>query len=323
MARTVLLIILAIAALDAVLVVVALKVLAWRGVTVRRTRFGLTLVFDTEDASGSAVRMLNVGGTFQSACYTREALLFEPVCAYHRNFARVLDTAWGDAVADLAEAGEKRQAVLEAALSGPAAHVAVVVGGGGHSFPAYLVSHRPDTSCVAVEIDPKIQGIARESFFIDQLMDDYRTDETGRLELVCADGWEYLRQMRDGADGTDGADGQGRRPDLIVNDAFAGKRPLGPLGTDEGARLVRDCLTDGGIYLANVRCPLEGAGRRPLDEVAAAFARLFSHVYLIPEHPEQPDVLGNNTVVACDRELTLAPSADESLAEMVELIRGT
>ena len=35
-----------------------------RGVEMRRTKFGLTLVFDSADADGTPVRLLNVNGTF-------------------------------------------------------------------------------------------------------------------------------------------------------------------------------------------------------------------------------------------------------------------
>ena len=46
----------------------------------RRTRFGTTLVFDSTDADGTPVRLLNVNGTFQSVCYTQPELRFELAC---------------------------------------------------------------------------------------------------------------------------------------------------------------------------------------------------------------------------------------------------
>ena len=57
-----------------------MRILAWRGVTVRRTKFGLTLLFDTADDDGTPVRMLNVNGAFQSVAYATDELWSELAC---------------------------------------------------------------------------------------------------------------------------------------------------------------------------------------------------------------------------------------------------
>ena len=62
-----------------------------RNVEMRRTKFGLTLVFDAENADGTPVRLLNVNGTFQSGCYVPEDLRFQLACEYHREMARVIE----------------------------------------------------------------------------------------------------------------------------------------------------------------------------------------------------------------------------------------
>ena len=51
-----------------------------RGVEMCRTMFGLTLIFDSENADGTPVRLINVNGTFQSVSYVPEGLLFELAC---------------------------------------------------------------------------------------------------------------------------------------------------------------------------------------------------------------------------------------------------
>ena len=132
-----------------------------------------------------------------------------------------------------------------------------------------------------VEIDPKITQVARERFFLDRA--EGLAGE--RLVLVNADGWEYLR-------------GCGRTFDVIVNDAFSGARPLGALGNAEGAALIRAHLSERGMYLANVRTPLEGRKAKVLADVRDAFAREFGSVEVIPERPEEPGVLANNVLVA-------------------------
>ena len=157
----------------------------------------------------------------------------------------------------------------------------LVIGGGGYSLPKYLIAHTKRMQVTVVEIDPLITRIARERFFLD------RVEEMAgeRLVLVNGDGWEYLRDC-------------GRSFDVIVNDAFSGAKPLGALGNEEGAALIAAHLTNRGMYLANVRTPLEGPKARPLADVRAAFEREFAEVEVVPEHPEEPGTLANNVLIA-------------------------
>ena len=245
--------------------------LAWRGVWFTwHTRFGPALVFDSADADGVTVRLLNVRGTYQSVCYVDEDLLWVPVCEYHRTWAGVVRDTWG-------KAQRKTKPVRRA----------LVMGGGGCSFPKWLVAYRPDFCCEVAEIDPAIIRIARERFFVDELEQRFDTVRTGRLALVEADAWDYLE-----------ADAQGY--DLIVNDAFSGNRPLGRLGTREGAQKIREHLCPGGVYVGNVRTPLEGRGSQVLTETRAAFEQEFAHVRIVPERPEEPRKIGNNALIAWD-----------------------
>lgn len=245
------------------------RVLAWRGVWFSwHTRFGPALVFDSADADGTTVRLLNVNGTYQSVCYVDDELLWDPVCEYHRSWAHVVHRAWP--LRQGFEPGERR---------------ALVMGGGGFSFPKWIVAYRPDFTCEVVEIDPAITKVARERFFLDRLEDEFGTRENGRLVVVEDDAWDYLRRDQAGFD-------------LIVNDAFSGNRPLGPLATDEGARLVREHLRPGGVYVGNVRTPLEGRRSRSLHAAEEAFRRAFAHVQTIPERPEEPRKKGNNALIA-------------------------
>lgn len=262
----VMLVIIACAALSWGAHVLMIRALAWRGVTMERTRFGLALLFDTADEDGTPVRMLNVNGAFQSACYATPGLCCELACAYQRDEAEVV-----------------------AAL--PRLRSAVVIGGGGFSFPKWLVRHLPPVRVTTVEIDPKIIEIARQSFYLADV--ERELAGSGRFDVVCADGWEWLRAQDEPAD-------------LIVNEAFSGSRPLGPLGTEEGARLVHGRLCEGGVYLANVRCPLKGRRSSVLHETLAVFSREFAHVWLLSEDVGDSRRPGNNTLVASDCDLAAA-----------------
>ena len=157
----------------------------------------------------------------------------------------------------------------------------LVIGGGGYSLPKYLITHTRRMRVTVVEIDPRITQVARERFFLDRV----EQMAEGRIETVNGDGWKYLREC-------------GRSFDVIVNDAFSGAKPLGALGNEEGAALIRAHLTERGMYLANVRTPLEGAKAKPLHDVQAAFEQVFESVEVGPEHPEEPGTLANNVLIA-------------------------
>ena len=177
---------------------VILALLPWllrrRGVEMRRTRFGITLVFDSEDADRTPVRLLNVNGTFQSVSYVPEGLRFELACEYHRAMADVIE-----GLGRRADGARRR---------------VVVMGGGGYSLPKYLAAHVPYVSVDVIEVDPAITRIARESFFLDECLESTHAESDGRLQLVNDDAWGFLRAADEPYE-------------VIVNDAFSGRRPLG------------------------------------------------------------------------------------------------
>ena len=135
------------------------------------------------------------------------------------------------------------------------------------------------------QIDPVIEEIAREQFFVDRLVDEFDTEHSRRLVLTVADAWDRLLADEEGFD-------------LIINDAFGGNRPLGRLSTDEGARHIRAHLHEGGLYIGNVRTPLDGRRAEPLRDAVRAFEAEFEHVQVIPERPEDPRKKGNNALIA-------------------------
>lgn len=247
-----------------------------RGVVMRRTKFGLTLVFESENLDHTPMRLLNVNGTFQSVCYLPDDLRFELACEYHRAMASVIE-------------GLARRA------AGRDVRV-MVMGGGGYSLPKYLAAYVPAVRTDVVEVDPAITAIARELFFLDECLEKTGAEKNGRLSLVNDDAWAFVRAAAEPYD-------------VIVNDAFSGKRPLGPLTSAEGARVVRSRLAEGGVYLANVRCACEGRGSGPLREVEEAFGREFAHVGYVPEWPDDPKKPGNNAFIATHAEGVLPADA--------------
>ncbi len=166
-----------------------------RNVEMRRTKFGMTLVFDAENADGTPVRLINVNGTFQSGCYVPEDLRFQLACEYHREMARVIE----DLVARRGRTPDEPLRVL-------------VMGGGGYSLPKYLAAYVPEAHVDVVEIDPAMTALAREFFFLDECLERTGAEKDGRLRLVTGDAWDFVRSAEEPYD-------------VIVNDAFSGKPP--------------------------------------------------------------------------------------------------
>lgn len=208
------------------------------------TMFGKTRVYQVEDDDGAAVRLLEVGGIVQSGTYVDD-----------------------DRYADLVFEYLKRYDVMFEGAR-PVRRVCVL-GCGGYDYPEHLIAHHPEVVVDAVEIDPAITAIARRYFFLDRLVEEYGTDENGRLNLVCSDALDHLLAP-------------GPRYDAIVNDTFDAGEPPAHLTTEQFARAVRARLEPGGLYLTNIVSPLEGPGSEFLHAQIDLLETVFEQVDVLP-----------------------------------------
>ena len=234
-----------------------------------QTLAGTCCVVDTHDADGAAVRVLEVDGTWQSACYLGDAWA-EPVFAYHRLYERLFDVT-------------------------PGARRLLVLGGGGMSFPTAAIARHDDVSVDAVELDAEVIRVAREHFALGRLEELTHAQRDGRLRIVQGDARGFLED----------ADA---RWDAILNDCFSAEEPLGSLMTAEAARTIHERLAPGGVYLTNVVSALEGPRSQPVRDVVAALEGHFAHVRVLPCGADEPTLPDNNVVVAFDHDCELAPT---------------
>ena len=236
------------------------------------TMFGSARVIDTRDEEGLPIRVLEVGGGWQSACYRGDGW-GELVFGYHRIYRYVTS------------------------LLSPPRHV-LMLGGGAYSWPIWLLTHLGDCRVDVVEVDPQITKIARDYFGLDLL--DERCggpDAGGRLRSLAMDARKFLEK-----------EGSGRY-DLICNDCFSGQEPVMSLLGPDAARRVHRLLEDqGGCYLSNVVSALEGPESALLREVCGNLGEVFSHVYVLPCGADEPYDQDNNVVVATDSPLELPGS---------------
>lgn len=228
------------------------------------TMFGTARVYQVADDEGAPVRLLEVGGIVQSGTYLDERyteLVFEYLKRYDLMF---------EARPDI-----ERVAVL---------------GCGGYDYPEHLVAHFPQVTVDAVEIDPAITAIARQYFYLDRLIEEYETERTGRLNLVCADALAFLGS-------TD------VRYDAIVNDTFDAGTPPEHLTTRAFMETVHDRLRPDGLYLTNVVSALVGPDSAFLHQQVNELREVFAHVGVYPCATDEFADADNVIVIATDGRL--------------------
>lgn len=246
------------------------------GIFVRlRTKFGPVLVFTVEGDDGEPVRVLNVGGMYQSATYLDPARAYDLVFEYTKRY----------------------DAMFQAELpSGPVRN-ALMIGGGGYSYPKHYIAEHPEARMDVVEIDPAITELAWQHFHLDRLFAEFDLDASSRLGLVCEDGRAFLERRATELASTPDAPAP---YDAVLLDTFSGKDPVASLVTLEAARAVKACLAPGGLYLANVVSALEGPEGRLLRAMVRTLGEVFAHVWVIPCATDEFAERDNAMLVASD-----------------------
>lgn len=185
--------------------------------------FGDAEVFTMQTEDGTPVRVLYVGGGFQSATYLGRRRM-EPVFEYYRGFDHMFDP-------------------------GIPVNRVLMLGGGGFSYPKHLLTSRAGGPSIdVVEIDPAIVRIARRHFFVDELERAHGPAGSERLRCFEQDGLDYLRQAPAGF------------YDVVINDSFGGADPTVALLTSGALEQAKRCMVPGGLYLLNAVVPEEEPG---------------------------------------------------------------
>lgn len=230
------------------------------------TMAGRTSVFHLRDDAGSKVRVLEVGGTMESATQ-----LCERYCELVFEYTKLYDLMFRANI--------------------PLRHT-LMLGGGGFSYPKYAIAGHPELAMDVVEIDEDIVDLAFEFFYLDRLYEEFDLEESGRLRIFTTDALDFL-------------EGTGETYDAILNDCFAGGKPVASLATASCARLIKRRLNPGGVYLTNVVAALKGRKAKLLREQVDVLRRVFGHVWVVALGVDDPRTPDNNMVVACDDALDI------------------
>lgn len=165
-----------------------------------RTAHEWASVFSISGPHGETVRVLDVGGAYQSATYVGKRR-FEPVFEYYRTFDIVF------------RCGIPLRRVL-------------MIGGGGCSWPKHAATTHPGFMIDVVEEDRGVIDIARRFFFANEL-------EKRGHHLIAAEGRSYLERAERVYDAILNDAFRGAEPAYhlaTVEAAYAIKRNLAPKG---------------------------------------------------------------------------------------------
>ena len=242
-----------------------------------RTMFGRALVYTVRDAAGDPVRVLNVGGGYQSATYLGDRWA-EPALAYYRAFDRMFE----------AEDGDSEGADGAAVTGGFRIRRVLMLGGGGCSYPKHLLTARGGVGIDVVERDPAIAAIARRLFFVDRLerLLAERGDQD-RFRLIIDDALAYLRACA-------------RSYDAIINDVYVGTAAVPGLNGAEAARLAQSRLVPGGLYLSNAVAEPSEEGYAALLGYTRELGAVFARVHVIAANDSDFGGEDNYLVIATD-----------------------
>lgn len=227
-----------------------------------RTMFGRAHIVTLPDAEGRPVRLLLIGRSVQSASYTGE-LRYEPPFAYHRAFDAVLYAPAFESEGD---------------------HEVLVLGGGGYAWPKHAISTYEDLRLDVVEVDPAITEIARKWFYLDDLVREFKTNETGRLALIQSDARAYIESCH-------------KRYDAIVSDCYRGLSADASLEDEAAIERIHELLEPGGVFASNV---VVGSDYSRLQGLCERLSERFAHVRVLPSTDEHFSDDDNYLVLASD-----------------------
>lgn len=222
-----------------------------------------------EASDGSAVRVLEVGGVYQSATYTDERWA-EPVFSYYRSFDTVFQI-------------------------NPAAERLLMIGGGGFAWPKHVAATNSKAILDVVELDPKVIEIAEKYFYLEEALSEY----PGSINAIADDGRAYLEAHA--APETIGATNhEAKCYDGIVIDAFEGTVPVRSLATAEAFGFAKRCMTKQAALLINVVSEDGGENVDYLRDLVATAREVFAHVYVVSCEEDPFAIEDNYILVATD-----------------------
>ena len=284
-------------------------------------------VFKTRDPLGQPIevceglyneermRLLLVDGAMQSAQYLDPLLEDELAFEYMREFE------W-------------------AFRLHPSARRVLLIGGGGFAYPRFFLKNYPEKSIDVIELSPTIVEVARDYFGLRALEAQYpdrlrvivgdghryleklsatftspdapadaanagdREAHTAAEMISVTEEQKHnaaaeKRLISEAGKRSAAAASAGLRYDAILNDAYIGYKSSASM--QASAQLFHQCLTDGGLYAANMVTALRGLHSIQMRREQKNFQKVFAYTFLMQCDDEiSPFVPQNNIFFASD-----------------------
>ncbi|MCR5747589.1 MAG: fused MFS/spermidine synthase, partial [Lachnospiraceae bacterium] len=155
----------------------------------------------------------------------------------------------------------------------------LMFGGAGFSYPKHILAHHRECTVDVVEINPQMPVLAKKYFYL---------KDSDRLKIHINDANLFLES-------------DDSRFDVIINDAFIGQTMDSRLLETDRVKMIKDHLTDGGIYVINLITSLTGTGSFPLMMQINLLRKQFKNVSLVRPTPDRnPDERQNCLLFASD-----------------------
>ena len=231
------------------------------------TQYGSVMIYNSE-RNGKDIRILNIDSGYESATFIDEDEKYELVFDYAKYYDLMFNSK-----------SEIKDTLM--------------IGGAGYGYPKYFISHFQNINMDVVEIDGKITEIAKQYFYLNDLIEEYNINENQRLKLITEDGRTYLNRNE-------------KKYDAILNDAFSGSSPAKTLTTLEAVQNIKKSLNENGLYLTNIISAIEGKNSKFLKAEVNTIKQVFKNVYIIPCTDEyELDKVYNVMVIASDTDLQI------------------
>lgn len=163
---------------------------------------------------------------------------------------------------------------------------AMIIGGGGYTFPRYLEKHWPGSRIDVVEIDPAVTEAAIEAFGFER---------NSPINTICMDARNYvdelLNKQRNGEEIP--------RYNFIYEDAFNDYSVPFQLTTKEFNDKIAKILTDDGVYMLNVIDTFNSG--KFLGALINTLEKTFPHVYVIVDYTTPTSDRETYAIIAAKR----------------------
>lgn len=179
---------------------------------------------------------------------------------------------------------------------------ALFIGGGAFGMPIALSNYNKDANVDVIELDPKLIDIGKKYF---------KLDTAPKVNVITGDGRVFFLSNN-------------KKYDLIFGDAFHGLNNIpAHLITTEFFSLVRNALTDDGIYMMNTISSIHGQSAL-FESIVRTLKTSFNNVYVFTPQADLLYGTINIILVASNRDIDFKTIAllnhmdDEELQTMVQ-----